>query len=199
MHKVSTLTLRADNSVLRSFGMGDRCSFFQVAIIELILRNTLNFACSCRIQGVSCDYSNIFCSVTQISQCLYYSACTNPLRKIFEYSPGTVLYSQCFWVSAHSMPCERLKIYHPSRNPSLWYYLHLIQIFNTLVNTVSNKRKYTLASKSITQKPGGLEEKEGCILPTFHLIPHSLEYSARQKCMLSFWRRLYWKVQVNKI
>ncbi len=30
----------ADNTVVRGFGMGDRCSFFHMTLIELILRNT---------------------------------------------------------------------------------------------------------------------------------------------------------------
>ena len=34
------LTLCADNSLLRGFGMGERCSFFHMALIGLILRNT---------------------------------------------------------------------------------------------------------------------------------------------------------------
>ena len=33
-----SLTLRADNTVVRGFGMGDRCSFFHMALIGLILR-----------------------------------------------------------------------------------------------------------------------------------------------------------------
>ena len=57
------LTLRADNSVVSGFEMGDRCSFFLMALIGLILRNTFarSFSC-CRIQGVL--------GVTQISHCL---------------------------------------------------------------------------------------------------------------------------------
>ncbi len=34
------LTPCADKSVLKGFGMGGRCSFFHMALIELILRNT---------------------------------------------------------------------------------------------------------------------------------------------------------------
>ncbi len=38
---IGHLTPRADKSVVKSFGMGDRCSFFHLASIGLILRNTL--------------------------------------------------------------------------------------------------------------------------------------------------------------
>ena len=34
------LTLRADNTGVRGFGMGDRCSLFHMELIELILKNT---------------------------------------------------------------------------------------------------------------------------------------------------------------
>ncbi len=34
------LTLCADNTVVRGFRMGDRCSFFHMALIGLIVRNT---------------------------------------------------------------------------------------------------------------------------------------------------------------
>ncbi len=30
---------------------------------------------------------------------------------------------KCFWVSAQSMPCGKMTIYHPSRSPSIWNYL----------------------------------------------------------------------------
>ncbi len=54
--RIIKLTLHADNSVLKGFWMGDRCSFFHMTLIELILRNT--FVClfsHCRIQGVTCE------------------------------------------------------------------------------------------------------------------------------------------------
>ncbi len=35
---LTVLTLRADKTVVRGFGMGDRCSFLHMALIELVIR-----------------------------------------------------------------------------------------------------------------------------------------------------------------
>ncbi len=57
---LNDLTLRADNSVVRDFGMGDRSSFYHIALIGLILRNTCVRSFSyCRIQGVPMVYPYI--------------------------------------------------------------------------------------------------------------------------------------------
>ncbi len=69
--------------------------------------------------------------------------------------------------------------------------------------TISTERKYTLAAKQSTQKPRGsigkvggathpplswskLDQASFGTCPTFHLASVKFEYSARQKCILSF-------------
>ncbi len=53
------------------------------------------------------------------------------------------------------------------------------------LTTVSTERKYTLVAEPSTQNRGGLQKKWRT--PYLSSGPLNFEYSARQKCILSFW------------
>ena len=124
MSSVELLTLSADNTVVKGFGMGDRCSFFHMALIGLILRNTFVHSFSYwRIQGVPCEYSKIFFSVTQITGSPLDPAVTKRVHiSVSEYQSN-----QCHvekWAS----------ITHPEA--LLRYYLHEVLMFGKDVQGV---------------------------------------------------------------
>ena len=105
------LPLWTDNSVLKGFWIGDRCSFFHMALIERILRNPFVYLFSrCRIQGVTCEYSKILCDPAENLWVL--------LQRKNEQTKVCLSINQCH--------VEKMSIYHPPRSPLVQINLHKV-------------------------------------------------------------------------